>query len=111
MRYVRRVCGLAALLMMTPLFAEQQPSHRLQVIPKSYISPGASGSIGTSERIEQYNLYGGQRLPNIVQRYEQRDAQQSVEHRGSIQQRIEYPGGHSVQQYPGQSSQSNVRSR
>lgn len=111
MSCVRCVCGLAALLMVTPLFAEQQPSHRLQVIPKSTISPGASGSIGTSERIEQYNLYGGQRLPNAVQRHEQRFQQQSVEYRGSIQQRIEYPGGYSVQQYPGQSSQSDLRSR
>lgn len=111
MRHVCKVFGFAALLTVTPLLAEQQPSPRLQVIPKSYISPGASGSIGTSERIEQYNLYGGQRLPNSVQRYEQRDERQSVEHRGSIQQRIEYPSGHSVQQYPGQSSQSNVRSR
>jgi hypothetical protein len=108
---VRCIAGLTALLLSMPLYAEQQASQPLRVIPKSYISPGASGSIGTYQQIESHTLYGGQRLPNGLQRQEQRYDSQTLEHRGAIQQRIEYPGGYSVQQYPGQSSHTQERSR
>ncbi len=42
-------------------FADQPQTIR--VIPKSYVSPGASGSVSGSSSYQQHNLYGGQRLP------------------------------------------------
>jgi len=108
MAMCRYVLSLLGLLLVTPLYAEQQA---LQVIPKTYISPGASGSIGSSQRIESHNLYGGQRLPDGLQHHEQRYGSQSIENRGTIKQTIEYPNGYRVQQYPGQSTEYYERSR
>ncbi|WP_341303545.1 hypothetical protein [Pseudomonas sp. TMP25] len=107
----RYVLSLVALLMVTSLYAEPQAPQTLRVIPKTYISPSASGSIGSSQTIENHNLYGGQRLPEGLQRHEQRSNSQSVESRGSIKQSIEYPSGYRVQQYPGKSTQYQERSR
>ncbi len=107
----RYAVSLVGLLLVTPLYAEQQAPQTLRVIPKTYISPGASGSIGSSQQIETHNLYGGQRLPSGLQRHEQRYGSQSIETRGTIQQSIEYPGGHRVQQYPGQDTQYQERRR
>lgn len=111
MAYYRSVVALVGLLLAAPLYAEQQAPQTLRVIPKTYISPGASGSIGSSQAIESHNLYGGQRLPDGLQRHEQRYDSHSVESRGGIQQSIEYPNGYRVQQYPGQSTQYQQRSR
>lgn len=111
MKMCRAVLALLALLLVTPLYAEQQAPQTLRVIPKTYISPGASGSIGSSQTIESHSLYGGQRLPDGLQRHEQRYDSHSVESRGGIQQSIEYPNGYRVQQYPGQSTQYQQRSR
>ena len=104
MAYYRSVVALVGLLLAAPLYAEQQAPQTLRVIPKTYISPGASGSIGSSQTIESHNLYG-------LQRHEQRYDSHSVESRGGIQQSIEYPNGYRVQQYPGQSTQYQQRSR
>ncbi|HLD66510.1 MAG TPA: hypothetical protein VJA19_10730 [Pseudomonas sp.] len=52
---------LPGLLGTAALAAESQP--RQPIIERVYISPGASGSIGTSSRYESHDLYGGQRLP------------------------------------------------
>lgn len=111
MAYYRSVVALVGLLLAAPLYAEQQAPQTLRVIPKTYISPGASGSIGSLQTIESHNLYGGQRLPDGLQRHEQRYDNHSVESRGGIQQSIEYPNGYRVQQYPGQSTQYQQRSR
>lgn len=111
MKMCRAVLAFLALLLVTPLYAEQQAPQTLRVIPKTYISPGASGSIGSSQTIESHNLYGGQRLPDGLQRHEQRYDSHSVESRGGGQQSIEYPNGYRVQQYPGQSTQYQQRSR
>jgi hypothetical protein len=111
MRMCRYAVGLLGLLLVTALHAQQQAEPTLRVIPKTYISPGASGSIGSSQTFESHNLYGGQRLPQVPQRYEQRYDSQSVETRGAIKQTIEYPNGYRVQQYPGQSSDYYQRSR
>lgn len=94
-------------LVVTPLWAGQQvPEH----IPRTYISPGASGSIGTSERHERYDLYGGQRIPGTTHQ-ESQYGTQSIETRGGIRQTIEYPGGHVIERTPGQGSYSRERSR
>ncbi len=111
MMLCRYAVGLLGLLLVAPLYAEPQTPQSLRVIPKTYISPGASGSIGSSQTIENHNLYGGQSLPEGLQRHEQRSNSQSVESRGSIKQSIEYPSGYRVQQYPGKSTQHQERSR
>jgi hypothetical protein len=111
MTMCRYAVSLVCLLLATPLYAEQQAPQTLRVIPKTYISSGASGSIGSSQQIENHNLYGGQRLPDGLKRHEQRYESQSIESRGSIKQSIEYPGGYQVQQYPGQSTQYQDRRR
>lgn len=94
--------GLAA-----QVYAEPQAPQTIRVIPKTYISPGASGSIGSSERVERYDLYGGQRVPGdgAARQYQSHYGRQSVESSGGIRQSVEYPGGHEVQRSPGQSSQ------
>jgi hypothetical protein len=107
----RLAVSLAALFLITPLYAEQHAPQSLRVVPKIYISPGASGSIGSSRQVESHDRYGGQRLPDGVQRHEQRYGGQSVEHRGGIEQSIEYPGGHQVQQIPGRRTEYHERSR
>lgn len=83
----------------------------IRVIPKSYISPGASGSVSGSVRYEQHNLYGGQRLPQGSVRQESRYGSQSCETRGGIRQSTEYPGGLIIERQPGSGSYQQQRSR
>lgn len=90
-------------------FADQPQTIR--VIPKSYVSPGASGSVSGSVRYEQHNLYGGQRLPQGSVRQESRYGSQSSETRGGIRQSIEYPGGLIIERQPGSGSYQQQRSR
>lgn len=105
------VVSLLGMLLATPLYAEQPAPQTLRVIPKSYISPGASGSIGSSQSIENHTLYGGQRLPEGLQRHEQRYGSQTIESRGAIKQTIEYPNGYRVQQDPRQDTEYHERRR
>jgi hypothetical protein len=102
-----------ALSLAAPVWAEPQTAQPIRVIPKAYVSPGASGSIGTSERSARYELYGGQRVPSDIgsTRYESRSGSQSRETRGGIRQSVEYPGGYEVQHSPGQSSYQRERIR
>ena len=111
MTLCRSLVSLAAVLLVSPLYAEPKTPQTLRVIPKTTISPGASGSIGSSQTIDNHNLYGGQRLPEGLQRHEQRYGSQSLENRGTIKQTIEYPSGYRIQQHPGQSTHSEERSR
>lgn len=111
MTMCRYIISLLGVLVSAPLYAEQQASQTLRVIPKAYISPGASGSIGSSQQAENYNLYGGQRLPSGLQRDEQGYSSQSFERRGTLRQSIEYPAGNRAQQYPGQATEYQQRSR
>ncbi|MGE6791576.1 hypothetical protein ACQKFS_06080 [Pseudomonas guineae] len=111
MTLCRSLVSLAAVLLVSPLYAEPKTPQTLRVIPKTTISPGASGSIGSSQTIDNHNLYGGQRLPEGLQRHEQRYGSQSLENRGTIKQTIEYPNGYRVQQYPGQRTEYDERSR
>jgi hypothetical protein len=111
MTMCRYAVSLLGLILVAPLHAEQQAPQTLRVIPIIYISPGASGSIGSSQQIESHNLYGGQRLPDGLRRHEQRYGNQSIESRGTIKQTIEYPNGYRVPQYPGQGSEYFERRR
>ncbi len=87
--------------------ADERAPQTIRVIPKAYVSPGASGSVDTYERQERYNLYGGQRIPQGIDssRYESGQRSSSFETRGGIRQSIEYPNGYEVQRYPGQGTQ------
>jgi hypothetical protein len=102
---------MLGLVLATQVCAEQQAPQTIRLIPKTYISPGASGSIGSSVRVERFDLYGGQRVPSdgAARQYHSDYGRQSVENRGGIRQSIEYPGGHEVQRSPGQSSQGLER--
>jgi hypothetical protein len=108
-------CGylisLMGMLLVGPLYAEQHAPQTLRVIPKTYISPGASGSVGSSQQVDNHNLYGGQRLPSGLQQHQQRYDSRAVEHRGALKQSIEYPNGYRVQQFPGQGSAYHERRR
>jgi len=97
-------------LVTTSLWAGQQPPEQNRTIPRTYISPGASGSIGTSERHERYDLYGGQRIPGAT-RQDSQYGSQSIETRGGIRQTIEYPDGRVIERTPGQGSYHRERSR
>jgi hypothetical protein len=77
----------------------------LRVIPKTYVSPGASGSIDSSQQSQQYDLYNGQRLPNAVRREDNYSGSQRIETRGGLRQSIEYPNGQRIELSPGSSSE------
>lgn len=83
----------------------------IRVIPKSYVSPGASGSVSGSAHFQQYDLYGGQRLPQAPLREESRYGSHASEVRGGIRQSIEYPGGLRLELQPGSGSYQQQRSR
>ena len=106
---IRSILMILAASFAAAAFADQPQTIR--VIPKSYVSPGASGSVSGYERYEQHNLYGGQRLPQGSVRQESRYGSQSTETRGGIRQSIEYPGGLIIERQPGSGSYQQQRSR
>jgi hypothetical protein len=93
----------ASALFGTALAHAQPPEVR--VIPKSYISPGASGSIERSERYQQHDLYNGQRLPDGVRREGSYSGSERIETRGGLRQSIEYPNGQRFEITPGSSAE------
>ncbi|WP_137819802.1 hypothetical protein [Pseudomonas sp. 2FG] len=77
---------------------EQSPAP----ITRIYISPGASGSIGTSSRHERYDNYGGYPVPSGGYRNERSfQGSGSSQIRGNVTQSIEYPGVGEFQRQPG----------
>lgn len=86
--------------------ADQAGQQTIRVIPKTYISPGATGSIGQSRSSQQYNGYGGYQVPSDYRSVHQQNssANQSFETRGGIRQTTVYPGGHEVERTPGSST-------
>lgn len=100
---------LALCLYGAAAMAAQAPTIR--VIPKSYVSPGASGSVSESGQYERYDLYGGQRLPQGRLRQESGYGSYSSETRGNIRQSTEYPGGLVIERQPGTESYQQQRSR
>ena len=106
---IRSLVLILTAVLASAAFADQPQTIR--VIPKTYVSPGASGSVSGSSSYEQHNLYGGQRLPQGTVRQESRYGSQSVETRGGIRQSIEYPGGLIIERQPGSGSYQQQRSR
>ncbi|MBC9249957.1 hypothetical protein A9179_06670 [Pseudomonas alcaligenes] len=102
--------GLLAAVATQPLLAGEVARQPRPGVPAEYVSPGASGSIGSSSRTQSYEIYGGQALPESGYGQQSHSyGSSSVEQRGSIRQSTEYPGGYSVERYPGQSTQESQR--
>ena len=62
-------CALLALVAsgaIPALAAEPSGQQTIRVIPKTYVSPGASGSVDTYQRSQSYDVYGGQRVPSDI---------------------------------------------
>lgn len=101
----KRTTGLLALsaFVASAAFAyESADEQRPAPIPRIYISPGASGSIGTSSRHESYDNYGGYRVPSGGYMHERSYQGSGSSHtRGNVTQRIEYPGIGEFQDQPG----------
>jgi len=107
--FIRSLVLILVALLAGAAYADQPQTIR--VIPKSYVSPGASGSVSGSSSYQQHNLYGGQRLPQGTVRQESHYGSQSIETRGGIRQSTEYPGGLSIESQPGSGSYQQQRSR
>jgi hypothetical protein len=91
-------CGLAALVSAGMALAEDSA---VQVIPRTYVSPGASGSIEMQQRSQRYDIHGGQAIPRGTVREYRSYSNERYEQRGSIRQSTEYPGGIEVEHAPG----------
>lgn len=103
--------GLMLALCMYGAAAMAAEPQTIRVIPKSYVSPGASGSVSESVQYERHDLYGGQRLPQGSVRQESGYGSYSSETRGNIRQSTEYPGGLIIERQPGPGSYQQQRSR
>ena len=107
--FIRSLVLILATAFVSAAFADQPQTIR--VIPKSYVSPGASGSVSGSSSYQQHNLYGGQRLPQGSVRQENSYGSYSSESRGGIRQSTEYPGGLIIERQPGSGSYQQQRNR
>lgn len=79
------------------LAAEFEP--RQPIIERVYISPGASGSIGTSSRYESHDLYGGQRLPQGSSQDSSISSQGSTRVQGNLIQGVDERGMYNGRPY------------
>ncbi|SEQ53688.1 hypothetical protein SAMN05216409_106199 [Pseudomonas lutea] len=93
-------CGLGLALVLAANTGIADEFDR-RAIPRTYISPGASGSIETQQRSQHYNLYGGQAVPRGTVREYRSHSSGQYEQRGSIRQSTEYPGGIEIERTPG----------
>ncbi len=76
-----------------------------RIINRTYVSPGASGSISESSRQQGYTGYGGYQVPD--NRYGNSSNYQgngSTQIRGNVRQTIEYPGVGEFERQPGSRS-------
>lgn len=107
---VNTVLGL---LLMATLSMAQAEQQTIRVIPKTSISNGSTGSISESRSSQQYDVYGGQRVPSNSGSVHQQNStgSQSFETRGGIRQTTVYPGGYEVERTPGRSSYEQQRTR
>lgn len=89
--FIRSLVLILVALLAGAAYADQPQTIR--VIPKSYVSPGASGSVSGSSSYQQHNLYGGQRLPQGTLRQESHYGSQSIETRGGFARAPSIPVG------------------
>ncbi|RJG11092.1 hypothetical protein D3879_15610 [Pseudomonas cavernicola] len=94
--------ALSAFVASAAFAYESADEQRPAPITRIYISPGASGSIGTSSRYERYDNYGGYRVPSGGYRNERSfQGSGSSQTRGNVIQSIEYLGIGEFQDQPG----------
>jgi hypothetical protein len=93
---------MAVLLLAGVAHAEPgQAPRQIIVIPKTYVSPGASGSIGGYQQYEQRQWINGRPLPDLNRRESIQSGDYQFQQRGGIRQSTEYPGGLRIERYPG----------
>jgi hypothetical protein len=93
-------CALGlVLILIAPISMADDSASR--AIPRTYVSPGASGSIETQQRSQQYDIYGGQAVPRGTVREYRSQSSGHYEQRGTIRQSTEYPGGIEIERTPG----------
>lgn len=95
-----------------PTLAAEPVSRQVQSVPIEYVSPGASGSIGSSSSSQSYDVYGGYAVPSDSESGRTQShayGSSGVQQNGGIRQSIKYPGGLEVQRYPGQNSYEEQR--
>ncbi|GLK89703.1 hypothetical protein [Pseudomonas turukhanskensis] len=81
-----------------------------RTITRTYVSPGASGSVEEYSRQQGSSGYGGYTVPD--NRYDNGNRYQnnsSTQTRGNVQQSIEYPGIGEFQRQPGSRSVQDNR--
>lgn len=94
----------------TQIAAAAEIVGQQRTITRTYVSPGASGSISESSRQEGSSGYGGYQVPDS--RYNSDSTYQgsgSTQIRGNVQQSIEYPGVGEFQRQPGNGSVQRER--
>src|SRR5690606_30424198 len=79
----------------------RQTPREIRVIPKTYVSPGATGSIGGYQRYERHELINGQRLPQLDSHGRIRSSDSQTQQWGGMRQSTEYPGGLRIERLPG----------
>ncbi len=91
---------LLGFLLAPMAWVELHGSEPVRLIPKVYVSPGASGSIGSFERYQHSESSAAQAfLPyrdSAPSRL--REHKQTERVRGALQQSLEYPAGVGLQQ-------------
>lgn len=97
------MCVAMLLLAMSAQAEQRQQPGQIIVIPKSYISPGASGSVGGYQQYEQRRLINGRAVPDLHRQERIESGNYQMQQRGGIRQTIEYPGGLRIERYPGES--------
>lgn len=88
-----------------------EPRQEIRVIPKSYVSPGASGSVSGHSRSEVRERVGGYEVPVIPSRQEDLQIQYQQRNSGGLRQSTEYPGGLRIERQPGSGSEHYQRVR
>lgn len=88
-----------------------EPRQEIRVIPKTYVSPGASGSVSGHSRTEVRQRIGGYEVPVVPLRQDELQIQHQQRGSGGLRQSTEYPGGLRIERQPGSSSEHYQRTR
>ena len=100
----RSALCLCLLGLATGLAQAEPPRQEIRVIPKTYISPGASGSVGGYGQWEQRHYIGGQPVPVVPLHERESTILHEQRSTGGIRQTIEYPGLR-IERQPGREQQ------
>jgi len=99
---------MLSVFLVTGVFAQAALAAEIvgqqRTITRTYVSPGASGSISESSRQEGSSGYGGYQVPDNRYNNSTYQGSGSTQIRGNVQQSIEYPGVGEFQRQPGNGS-------